>query len=306
MTTHFAQYSGFIPVRWHLSHVHRSSFTPDGRAEALEARFNWSDTQVPVTVADVAESPVVLGYAGTHLLTVQSVSSGGGGNDDDDDGDASMSTQTPVQTDTQTPTPTDTPTSTSSSSSDGTSSDDQRQPSGETSEGEEWGKPSDISEVEVVDVRLETAPTNSVNTTSIVTLDNPSVANQTVDARFIINDEVVEQRAVVAPAGERMNATHSEIVEGAGTHEVAANLATKENGETVRTFKFTIGTVELDQSGEEVASSSAEPPSVPGQVDTTEGQQSDERGANLPVVLLGLVALVAAIPGTLYWQRQSG
>jgi len=38
-------------------------------------------------------------------------------------------------------------------------------------------------------------------------------------------------------------------------------------------------------------------------VDTADGQQSDDGGVNLPVVLLGLIALVAVILGALYWRR---
>ncbi|MFB6250067.1 MAG: hypothetical protein ABEI27_00005, partial [Halobellus sp.] len=201
----------------------------------------------------------------------------------------------------------DTPTTTPTSSSDGiasASSDDQQRPSGEISEDEEFVDPSEISDIEIVDVRLETAPANSVNATSIITLENPSTEDQTVDVRFVINGEVVEQREVVVPAEQRINATHSEVVEESGMHEVAANLATEENGETVRTFDFRIGTVELNENGEEVASSSAEPPSGPDQVDATDGQQSDAGGVTLAPVLLGLVAVVAVILGAL-WRRRT-
>ena len=247
----------------------------------------------------------------TVTITVQTAGGGGGGDDDDDDDDTSSSTATPTQTDTptsmSTPAQTDTPTSTSTSSSDGTASaplDDQQRPSGETSEDEEFVDPSEISDIEIVDVRLETAPANSVNTTSIITLENPSTEDQTVDVRFVVNGEVVEQREVLIPAEERINATHSEVVEDPGMHEVAANLATEEDGKTVRTFDFNVGTVELDESGEEVSSSSAEPPSDSDQGDATDGQQSDDGGVTLALVLIGLVAVVAVILGAL-WRRRT-
>jgi hypothetical protein len=147
-------------------------------------------------------------------------------------------------------------------------------------------------------VQLVTAPANSVNVTSIVTLENPSADDQPADVRFVIDGEVVEEREVVVPAETRMNATHSEIVDEPGTHEVASNIATTaDDGGTVRTFDFEIGIVELDEDGTEVVSSSADPPSTPGDV------TADDGGMNLPVVLLGVVALVAVILGALYWRR---
>lgn len=182
---------------------------------------------------------------------------------------------------------------------------DTQEPSGETDGSEEFVEASRLQEIRVVDVRLAPTPADSVNTTSGVTLENLSAQDQTVDVRFVTNDEVVETREVVVPADERLNATHSEVVGKPGTHEVAANLATEENGETVRIFDFTTGTVELGGSGEEVAGSSAGPPSGSDQVDAAEDQQSDDSGTNLPLVLLGAVAVIAAVSGTLYWQRHS-
>jgi hypothetical protein len=135
-------------------------------------------------------------------------------------------------------------------------------------------------------------------------LENPSTEDQTVDVRFVVNGEVVEQREVLIPAEERINATHSEVVEDPGMHEVAANLATEEDGKTVRTFDFNVGTVELNESGEEVSSSSAEPPSDSDQGDATDGQQSDDGGVTLALVLIGLVAAVAVILGAL-WRRRT-
>jgi len=303
--------------------LNQSDFTEtdNGGSYTYEATYSGSSDGTYDVSLDTAEDAI--GNDGASGESDSVDVSTGGGSDDDDDDDTSSSTATPTQTDTptstaiptQTDTPTttttstqpDTPTSTPTSSSDGiasASSDDQQRPSGEISEDEEFVDPSEISDIEIVDVRLETAPANSVNATSIITLENPSTEDQTVDVRFVINGEVVEQREVVVPAEQRINATHSEIVEKSGMHEVASNLATEEDGETVRTFDFRIGTVELNENGEEVASSSAEPPSGPDQVDATDGQQSDAGGVTLALVLLGLVAVEAVILGAL-WRRRT-
>jgi cobalamin biosynthesis Mg chelatase CobN len=124
---------------------------------------------------------------------------------------------------------------------------------------------------------------------------------------------VVEEREVVVPGEERMNATHSEIIETSGTHELAATIAmSTEGGETVRTFNFEIGEVELSEDGAEVASSSADPPFDSGEGDTGETADDPERGQeqsgtggmDLPVVLLGLVTLGILILGAFYWRRR--
>jgi PKD repeat protein len=222
----------------------------------------------------------------TLSVTVESTSSGGGGGASSGSGDSGGD----------------------DSGADGTS--DTEQPSGETDENEEFVEPSEMEEVDIVDVQLATAPANSVNATSIVTLDNPSTADQTVDVRFVINGDVVEERDVVVPAEERINATHSEIIEEAGTHEVAANVATTAgDGTTVRTFDFEVGVVELDEDGTEIASSSADPPSAPADADTGENQnqqESDGGGVSGLAALLGLVAVVAVLSGALYWRRRTG
>ncbi|CCQ35362.1 probable secreted glycoprotein [Natronomonas moolapensis 8.8.11] len=176
-----------------------------------------------------------------------------------------------------------------------------REPSGETSGDEEWVEPSEFHAVDIVDVQLVTAPANSVNATSIVTLDNPSTDDQRTDVRFVIDGEVVEERDVVVPGTERVNVTHSEILEEPGTHESASNIATRaDDGGIIRTYDFEIGSVELDEDGTELASSSAVPPSGPDDADT--GEAANARGT-LSFALLGLVALVAVILGALYWRR---
>jgi hypothetical protein len=155
-----------------------------------------------------------------------------------------------------------------------------------------------------VDVQLVTTPANSVNATSIITLENPSGQDQPANVRFVIDGEVVEEREVVVPVEERKTVTHSEIIDEAGTHEVASNIAVETNdGTTVRTFDFNVGTVELDEEGTEISSSSAGPPSGSDGVNTTEGQQSDDGGVDLTFVLFSLVAVVVVILGAL-WQRR--
>jgi cobalamin biosynthesis Mg chelatase CobN len=154
-----------------------------------------------------------------------------------------------------------------------------------------------LPDLEIVDVRLVTAPANSVNATSIITLENPSTVNQTANIRFILDGDVLEERDVEVPAGERINATHSEIVEAEGTHEFVANIATKNEAErTVRTFDFIIGTVEIDDSGTAVSSSSADPPSAADdnakQVHTDETDNSS--GFPLWIIVL-VVAVLAAV-----------
>jgi len=192
---------------------------------------------------------------------------------------------------------------------DETTTDAERKPSGETNPGETWVEPSELQEVRIVDVRLETAPANSVKTTNIVTLENPFQTERSVDVRFVIDGDVVGEREVSVPAEQRINATQSVIVEESGTHEVAANVATKgDDGGTVRTFDFMIGTLELDDNGDELASSSADPP---GQRDTDEltaedGTDDDGGSGVSPLVVVGIIVLVALVLMGVYVRRRSG
>ncbi|ACV12247.1 GLUG domain protein [Halorhabdus utahensis DSM 12940] len=192
---------------------------------------------------------------------------------------------------------------------DGDTTDAERKPSGETNPGETWVEPSELQEVRIVDVRLETAPANSVKTTNIVTLENPFQTERSVDVRFVIDGDVVGEREVSVPAEQRINATQSMIVEESGTHEVAANVATKgDDGGTVRTFDFMIGTLELDDNGDEIASSSADPP---GQRDTDEltaedGTDDDGGSGVSPLVVVGIIVLVALVLVGVYVRRRSG
>ncbi|WP_136689387.1 GLUG motif-containing protein [Halorhabdus amylolytica] len=196
---------------------------------------------------------------------------------------------------------------------DGETPTDEEQPSGETTAGERWVEPSELQTVNIVDVRLETEPANSVKTTSIVTLENPATIDRTVDVRFVIDGEVAEERAVTVPAEERLNATYTEIVETAGTHEVAANVGTEtEDGGFVRTFDFTIGTVELDQDGTEIASSSADLPwldaqdeSAAGESDDAVADDSDDGSGILHLIVgIGIVALVVVVLVGAYVRRR--
>jgi hypothetical protein len=99
-----------------------------------------------------------------------------------------------------------------------------------------------------------------------------------------------------------MNETHSEIVEEPGTHEVAANIAMEtEDGGIVRTFDFRIGTVELDENGNEVASSSADPPSIDSEEEVATGDSDDGLGTEV-FVGIGFVGSLSCS----WWDSTGG
>ena len=91
------------------------------------------------------------------------------------------------------------------------------------------------------------------------------------------------------PANERVTVTHTERVEEEGIHAVEASVGTTtETGTVVRTTDFEVGTVELDENGNEV------------------GAPENERGVaeGLPVLVIavGLVASVGV--AVLAWRRR--
>lgn len=185
---------------------------------------------------------------------------------------------------------------------DSSQSDQERRPSGTTDADEQWVEPWELESVSIVDVELVTEPANSVNATSIVTLQNPTSEERTTDVRFIINGEVVAEQTVVVPAEQHHQVTHSEIVEQTGSHEFTSNVATRTPGEqTIRTFDFRIGSLELDDQGTELDSSSAEPPAP--ESGTAALVETGDSTTLLPAV--GALALAILLAGGLYWRRQS-
>lgn len=65
--------------------------------------------------------------------------------------------------------------------------------------------------------------------------------------------------------------------------------------------------VELDDNGNEVASSSADPPAVVDEDESAVDQGDDEDGSSLgPVLVIGLVALALLLLVGIYWRRRSG
>lgn len=134
---------------------------------------------------------------------------------------------------------------------DGPSPADGEVPTGETGDDDMWVEPADLPDLEIVDVHLETQPANSVDATSIVTLENHASESREATVRFVLNGDVIEESDVTVPGEERMNVTHTELVTDPGQHMFEANIATTtEQGELVRTFDFEIGVVEVDEDGQ--------------------------------------------------------
>jgi hypothetical protein len=185
-------------------------------------------------------------------------------------------------------------------------------PTGDPDEGEQWVEPTDLPAIEIVEVRLETAPANSVDATSTVALENTGASDRETEVRFVLDGEVVAEKTVDVPGGSRVTVTHTERIEEPGRHEFVSNVATVgADGTTVRTFDFGIGVVELDSEGELAsldepadAPSTAEP-SVSHSEDTDE--ETDD-GFPIPtpaVVLLAGILLVAAVSAVvLAWGRR--
>jgi len=149
--------------------------------------------------------------------------------------------------------------------------------------------PDQLPDLEIVDIELETEPTNSVDATSIITVENVADVAQETDVRFKLNGAVVAEETVRVPANERVTVTHTERVEEEGIHAVEASVGTTtETGTVVRTTDFEVGTVELDENGNEV------------------GAPENERGVaeGLPVLVIavGLVASVGV--AVLAWRRR--
>jgi hypothetical protein len=309
------------------------SETDNGGGYTYEATYTGSsDGTYDVSLATAKDSNGNDGSSGESDSVDVSTGGGGGGSYVPPSTTTPSPTPTPTATPTPTPTatPTPTPTATSTdtptpmptesgtqtlqetttttatserSESDGTVT--RSPPTGGSAPDERVVPATELSAVEIVEVELVTAPANSVNATSIVTLRNLAEDERTTDVRFVHNGEVLTEREVTIAGDEQRTVAHNEIVEEPGSHEFTANVATgTESSGMVRTYDFEIGLLEMDDTGEEVDSSSADAP-APG---TATGAIDDDRfadnGSILPLVV-GFVAVLVLIIGGLYWRRHS-
>jgi hypothetical protein len=176
---------------------------------------------------------------------------------------------------------------------------------------ERWVEPTEMSAIEIVDVDLRTRPANSVNATSVVTVQNSASVEREVEVRFVLDGDLLAERVITAPAETRTNVTHSAIVSSSGEHEFAANVGADTAQETVRTFDFVVGVVEIDAAGEAsnvtVADIGSTEDASTAEAAATDGGDSSGDGTNdgtpLAIAVIGLLVLAAVAAVIVAFQR---
>lgn len=167
-----------------------------------------------------------------------------------DDGTDSGGTETAPPTPTPVATPTTVPTTTAADTGPASGGADGEPPSGDVAGDDRWVHPDNLPTLEVVSVRLETEPADSVYATIIVTLRNPAGVAQDAEVRFIQNGIGIEETGVTAPDTDQINVTLTELITEPRSHTFEANVGLETDNDTfVRIFNFDIGVVELEEAG---------------------------------------------------------
>ncbi len=117
----------------------------------------------------------------------------------------------------------------------------------------------DVGGIELVNARLETSPTNSINATSIVELRNTATEAKSVTVEHRTNGEVFEAQEATLGPGQSLVFRASNILRDPGSYRFSFTYVTEDRDRVqTRTLESDIGTVDIDEDEAGVVESPAD------------------------------------------------